>query len=597
MLRSLLGAWLSPREHPGDRAAESECTHAAPASACPPERLAALRSRLAAQNADAALLDEARALAGDFPDCIEARCLFGEAALRNTQAQLALAQFDAVLEREPQRIPALLGQGRAYLALGRKEDAADSFELVLAMEAEQAQAHLELGALYQDAGSPERAVGHFEAAARHEASNAEAWHRLALAKQALARAADAAAAFERALALEPKDPAIHINFGVFQLDCLGDPAAAEACFRRALALGAHEDAAKANLGLALQEQGHFEAALAIYANAEKVSSNPEFRWNRALANLGRGRFAAGWHEYETRFEREGTRARRSFPFAAWRGELPANGRLLVYAEQGLGDEIMFASCVPDLVRAGARVVLECDPRLESIFGRSFPQVEVRGVKRDGRRDWLLEFPDLVSQVPIGSLPRFFRNRLQDFPDRTSYLQADPARIDRSRRALPCGKPLVGLTWRGGTVKTRTLVRSLELQTLRALLALDCVTIVCLQHDLREEEAALLRQSGAVVPQELHDLDRTAALIAALDGVVAVPNTTAHLAGALGAPLWVLVSACPEWRWQQANGARMPWYPHATLLRQSRAFEWSEVLVRVIEAMRNLAAGTCASTAR
>jgi hypothetical protein len=233
-------------------------------------------------------------------------------------------------------------------------------------------------------------------------------------------------------------------------------------------------------------------------------------------------------------------------------------------------------------------VLECDPRLETLFRRSFDSVRVHGASRDGRREWLLQYPDVKAQIPIGSLPRHLRNSAEDFPKRSGYLQADPKRIAQWKkrlRELP-GTLRVGLAWRGGTVKTRSLLRSVELAALEVVFSQRDVGFVCLQHDVRDEEALRLKKAGVLVPDRLTEIEETAALTQALDLVVSVPSTAAHLAGALDVPLFLMLGSMPEWRWQY-RGTQTPWYPQARLFRQEQAFEWSCVVddvAREIEAM-------------
>jgi hypothetical protein len=399
-------------------------------------------------------------------------------------------------------------------------------------------------------------------------------------------------ACERAAAIDPGSAAAWVIMGMVHLERLGDPQRAEACFRKALSIDPQSYAATADLGLALQEQGRFEAALAWYEEA--IESTPhavEIRWNRALARLMTGRFETAWDDYEMRFEREGGHARRSFPFPAWQGELDIGGQLLVYAEQGLGDEIMFASCLPDLVEQRLPVVLECNPKLASLFSRSLPGVDVRGRPRNSDRSWLRDHPRVSRQIPIGSLPRFLRAGASRFPAHRGYLKADPVRVARWRDQLDMrgeGRK-IGLAWRGGTPKTRRSLKSTTLQALLPLLDVPGTQFVCMQHDVRAEEHELLRAHErriAFWPDALADIEETAALTASLDLTISVAATGAHLAGALGCPVWIMLNASPEWRWLW-EGETTSWYPSARLWRQRRPGDWGRVVRELSQGLRTL----------
>ena len=506
----------------------------------------------------------------------------GDALLAAGHAQAAMQAFGAALALQGDDVSSLLGQARSARLLGLMEDAVDSLEIALAHDPKAMDALLELASLYQEAEAWREAASLIERALQIEPGRAELWLRIVTLRDRCQEFDAAANAGERALALDPASVTAWNIVGMLHLERFGDPHRAESCFRQALSLDSSCDEARANLGLALQEQGLFDAALAHYDDAlTRTPHFPEFRWNRGIAHLIQGNFAAGWADYEFRFDRRHGRSRRSFPFPPWDGDFRLQGALLVYAEQGLGDEIMFASCLPQLTDRGMAVVLECNPKLESLFRRSFEQIEVRGQPRGNDRSWLNEFPSLSRQVAIGSLGRWLRSDMLQFPAHRGYLKADPARIEKWRERLASrGDRLsVGLLWRAGTMKTRGSQKSIPLETLRPVFDLPGVHYICMQHDLRGEERELLAAHGSSVsiwPEALTDLEETAALCAALDLTIAVPATNAHLAGALGRPTWILLSASPEWRWLW-RGESSPWYPAARLIRQRRSGDWRSVV--------------------
>lgn len=408
------------------------------------------------------------------------------------------------------------------------------------------------------------------------------------------RFGDAEALFRDAIARRPDHAAAHDNLGAV-LQVYGRFEEAAKHHREALSLAPGGPAAWCNLGNALRGQERLEEALSSYAEA--LRRTPGFalaEWNRALALLLGGDFAAGWRAYGWR-TRTGTSRFPAFPWPVWDGAPPQGQRILVYGEQGVGDEIMFASCLPDLVAAGAEAVLVCEPRLAPLFSRSFPAVEVHGTRRGGSDDVAgIGAPD--RWVPLGTLPLRFRSRPEDFPARTGFLAADPGKVRawRARLVSELGDGLkVGIAWRGGRAGMERLHRSTPLALWAPLGRIAGTRLVNLQYgDCAEELRAARAECGLVVAcfadvDPLADLKDQAALIRALDLVIAVDSAVVHLAGALDTPVWTLVPIPPDWRWMWRR-ADSPWYPAMRLYRQSVSGDWAEILVRVASDLEALA---------
>jgi tetratricopeptide (TPR) repeat protein len=482
------------------------------------------------------------------------------------------------------------GQARAYLALGHAQDAADCLEIALAFEPMHVDALCLLALVRRDAANPHSALDLLERAAVAAPDRADIALELGLAQNRCGRTEAAMATYRAAMVRFPADPAPRVNLGLIHLQQLGEPRAAERLFREALSLGGRAIEPLANLGLALQDQGRYEEALALYDDG--ITEYPEcneLRWNRALAMLALGRYAKGWPDYELRLQRAGGRQLQRFAFPAWDGRPLTRERLLVLAEQGLGDEIMFASVIPDLAAIAPHVVLECSPRLATLFARSFPQVSVHGLERHDTLQWLDAYPDIAAKIPIGSLPGFFRASADAFPAHCGYLAAAAPRVHHYRERLRAlgGTLTVGISWRGGTRATRGELRSFGLDELQPLLAVASARFVCLQHGITQSERELLRALGVMVWEEaLSDLDEHAALVSALDLVVTAANTNAHLAGALGRRCWVLLNQSPDWRWLRA-GERSTWYPSLRLFRCRGAERWGPVVGEVTKSLRQL----------
>jgi len=334
-----------------------------------------------------------------------------------------------------------------------------------------------------------------------------------------------------------------------------------------------------------------DGAIAGYREALRADpGHARARENLGVLLLARGEFSReSWEYYGAHLiDRLESAAAGECP--AWNGADIRGRSIAVYGHQGLGDQILFASCVPDLVAAGAAATLACDPRLVELFGSSFPQVAVRPL--DAAAGATAGTGAQV-QCPLGKLARYYRDGMAKFPSRAGYLRADPARVARWREILAPFGPgrRIGIAWRGGDPDKGGRFRSIPLAQWAALLGEPGVHWVSLQHgDCAEELAACSRTTGVPIhhwPEAVADLAEGAALIASLDLVVSVTTTAAHLAGALGRPLLVLVPARPQWRWL-LQGDRMPWYPEARLVRQARDGDWSPVLAVVRSRVRDLA---------
>jgi hypothetical protein len=336
----------------------------------------------------------------------------------------------------------------------------------------------------------------------------------------------------------------------------------------------------ANLAALLVNEGVPERALeyAQAALALEPGCAPA-HWNAALALLELARWPEGWREFEWGFA-TGDRLRRNYSAGQdtpdWDG---APGRtVVVQGEMGIGDEVLFASCLPDLVRVCRQVIFDCHPRLEPLFRRSFPGVTLHGTRKDEYIAWSAQLA-IDARVAIGSLPGRFRLSAGDFPGQ-AYLRADPRRVDHYRArlaALPGGGPAVAVAWAGGTPTTRADLRTVPLALWSGLLA-EPARFVSLQYtpDAAPQAAA---QGIAHWQEAVDDLDEMAALIAACDVVISVCQSAVHLAGALGVPCWCLVPSKPAWRYG-VSGESMPWYASVRLFRQGAGEAWAAVLGRV-----------------
>jgi hypothetical protein len=309
----------------------------------------------------------------------------------------------------------------------------------------------------------------------------------------------------------------------------------------------------------------------------------EVQISRAFTRLRNLDFAAGWEDYEARWQQADNA--RPFTSPQWDG-LDCHGKtLLIFGEQGLGDEIMFVSCLPDVLARCDSVIIECDSRLGALFSRSFPTARVQRRKDLHDQSWLRNAGHIDLQCASGSLPRFFRRSAAEFPVHSGYLRADVEKVERWKKQLSTlpGTIKVGLSWRGGTNKSLGNLRSLKLAQLAPLLTLKNVTFVNLQYgDVRGECEAVAAELGRPIvqfPEAIADYDETAALVTALDLVISVQTAVVHLAGALGREAWVMLPFSPEWRYAR-SGDRMVWYPSVRLFRQPQPKDWGSVMAEL-----------------
>ncbi|GAB4142552.1 MAG: hypothetical protein Tsb009_12910 [Planctomycetaceae bacterium] len=354
------------------------------------------------------------------------------------------------------------------------------------------------------------------------------------------------------------------------------------CYQKALTCNSKFHEARHNLGIVLRSLGRNEEAVQCFDELiARNSTDATAHLQRALTWLAMGKLTSGWDEYEWRWQAEAMP--RVFSCSEWRGEPLQEKTLLVYAEQGIGDEIQFASCLPEVISLAKTCIVECDRRLVPLFARSFPDAKI--VARPVSQEKVTREIDYV--IATGSLPRQLRRSFTQFPQREKFLQADRQRISKWRsrfQSLP-GSFHVGISWKGGTKPEAKRSRSTELRNWQPVLRLPNVNFVNLQYGNVQTELENCSHELDVVihdwPDEdvFNDLDGLAARIAALDLVISTDNLTVHLAGALGVPTWVLLPFAADFRWMQGT-ARSPWYSSVQLLRQQKPGDWKPVFEAV-----------------
>ncbi|NVO05686.1 MAG: tetratricopeptide repeat protein, partial [Rhodoferax sp.] len=384
--------------------------------------------------------------------------------------------------------------------------------------------------------------------------------------------AGALQAHDTSLQLAPDNANYHNNRGTALHACGRFDEAAQA-FAQALALQPDLAAAAFNRGNALREALRLPEAIASLDQALALQpGNANFHWTKALAALLHGDYRLGWLHYELRWSRDGGETRRVFAVPQWTGRQAIQGKtLLIHCEQGLGDMIQFARYALDVVALGGTVVCGMPPVLHPLLRSMHPSIQCITSNA--------EHPGFDFHCPVMSLPYAFSTTLETVPAPCPYVFADPPlQQEWARRLGPARGPRVGLVWFGNPKHPHDHRRSIPLEALQPVLELP-LDLHSLQQEVRaQDQAALAKQPGMHFHgPALTDLAQTAALVANLDLVVTVDTAVAHLAAALGKPVWILVHAVPDFRWLLGRDDS-PWYPSVRLFRQARHGVWDQAIL-------------------
>jgi tetratricopeptide (TPR) repeat protein len=497
----------------------------------------------------------------------------------------AVAFLRQAVKARPEFAPARHNLGVALAQQGKPEEAARELEEAIRLKPDYAEAFYNLGNVLQGMGKRDEAVAKYREAVRLRPGYGEAYNNLGLALTEAGKHGEAAVILEQAVRLRPQAAEGHNNLG---LACagLGRFDDAERCYREALRIDPRYVEAHNNLGSCFKERGRLEEALAYYQVALwHDPKSPSTRYNRSLALLQSGDWAEGWKEYEQRWKRKGVKER-AFRQPRWDGS-PLDGKtVLLWCEQGLGDAVHFVRYAAPVKAKGGRVALECPGFMVPLFS-SCPGIDQ--LVAEGS-----ELPDFDVQAPLMSLPMLLGTTLDGVPAGAPYLSAEPGRVEKWKArldAIPGFK--VGVAWQGNPHFSWDCWRSFPLEALAPLAAVEGVRLFSLQKGPGAEQARGLKGRFAV--EGLDGLDAeggafldTAAVMTCLDLVVTADTAAAHLAGALGAPAWVALSATADWRWLLGR-EDTPWYPTLRLFRQKTLGEWSEVFMRMAAELRRRAA--------
>ncbi len=514
--------------------------------------------------------------------------------------------------------------GVVLKGLGKIQDAELRYRNALTFKPNYAEAHNNLGNALTDQGHPNDAVACYRKAITINPNYQEAIYNLGIALDALGLFRESVATYRKVIEINPGHAKAHNNLGIalYEISEFSDaivsyqtaiklkPDYAEAhdnlgnvycavvkfnkaiaSYRRAIEINPGRADTHNNLGVVLNYLGNFGKAAAQFRKALEI--NPDYhqaRLNLSHYQLLTGDFATGWENYRSRWEVKNSGCvSREFRFPMWNGSNLAGKHLLVWMEQGIGDEIMFATLFAELEVMCSALTVECEKRLLPLFRRSFKTINFITRQNPIHRD--LQNAEFDFQISAGDLARHLRKDITSFPPGNKYLRADNSlttlnRADFTKR-WP-GKLLVGISWKGGT-KVTGAMRSLSLERLAPILSTFDCQFINLQYGEVNQEIDRFRQKSkndihdepAIDP--LNDMDTYAAHVAALDLVLSIDNSTVHLAGGLGVPTWVMLPVVPDWRWLQ-NRNDNPWYASIRLFRQNKTGDWDDVIEEVRAAL-------------
>ncbi len=508
------------------------------------------------------------------PANAEALHNLGAVGLQSGHPAAAAGLFRQTLVADPGYNDAYCNLGLALRAQGLLGEAAEAYGQAINADPDMAEAHSNLGVVRQEQGALDAAADSYREAIRIAPDLADAHCNLGILLHEQGALQEAADCLQTALEAAPGNPVVEANLGAVMAG-LERHEDAELHLKRALRGQPQNPDILFNIGRAAYAGGRLDRAVKFYRLA--IEFAPDFaaaHHSLAHALLARGELAEGWREYDWRWRAKNFTEPPQIPrFPKWDGSPPAGKRMLIWDEQGVGDKLLFAGLIPELLAAGAECVIKTDPRLVGLFQRSFEVASVvpseRGQKAVG------EAGDFDFQLPIGDLPRWLRPDLRSFRPLGRYLRVDDGlrdAMDKRYRDMD-GEFVVGISWASNPPK------GVSLEALLPVLSLPGITWVNLQYGDHASKIETLRaQSGIEIHSDpgidpIKNLDGFAAQVAAMDAVVTIQNTALYVAGGVGVPTFALTAPAPDWRWFGGAGRlgetpqQDPWHENVTLFKR------------------------------
>ncbi len=510
------------------------------------------------------------------------------------QGQMALAEeaFGNAVTADPTMAVAWNNLGNIYKRGGQRARAIEAYRRSMAIEPNTVDTLFNLGEVYRSQGAFNEAVDCFKKSLALVPDHIASLNNLGATYRDMNRLDAAITCLQKAVSLAPEFGSALVNLGNSLCD-RGDYQAAVGCFERALKVTPESPIAHTNFANLLQVMGDLDGAVQHFKAA--LAQAPDFadgHYNLGLHELLVGQYAEGWSHFNWRWQLDGFR--RSYPQFTqplWVGQPLAGKTLLVWDEQGVGDTLLFAGVIPDLLVDDCQLLFYGDGRLIPLMNRSFPDLICRP-KPPGEAPVVAAGDKFDYHAPIGNLGAQLRPSAVAFGASKPYLRADPERRKSLRQRYQADKDslLIGLAWhsKGPDSGPR---KSIDLMDLQPILQVPGVRFVDLQYgDTAQQRDDIRAKTGVEIlhdatVDQIADLDLFAAQTAAMDLVVCISNTTAHMAGGLGVPTLLLSCHIPIWYWM-TEGDRSPWYPSLRLFRQAQVGDWSEVISAVATELKS-----------
>ena len=569
-----------------------------------------------------------------FPEYADAYFYLGVSLFQNKNLIKSIESYKKALEYKSDHSETYYNLG---IALKRKEDlgaAMDSFKKAIKNNPEYFEAYNDLGVMLLEQSELDAAIESFKKAIEVKPEYVEAHYNLGNALKDKGDFGAATNSYKQALKIKPDLAQALLNIGIMLLE-KGETDAALLSFEQAVNIKPDYADAYYNIGIALHENGETDASIASYKKAIKIKPDhapayhnisvvftslgdlasaiencdkamqvdPNHRKSKFLKAqllLNHHEFEIGWSLFIANRDLAkevtldaGKRAER------WQGSCLKGKNIQVYAAQGVGDELFYSSCIPDLIRKCPRgIYLECDPRLQPLFARSFPEIFVYGKARTKQLAEVFKSDDTPIEnhrfdysIPIDWLPYFFRNQIEDFPVRDAFLTPDPKLVKKwAKRLRRLGKhKKIGISWRGGGKNIHD-ISSIPLQNWKSLLSVDAF-FINLQYGNTSEEVAQFRAENNNKIYDWKDnnasldLDNQAALISELDLVISIDNATVQSCVALGTEVWNLLVPHVNFLWMENGTSSSPLCPHMRLFKKNHKNSWQSVLIQVEDQLR------------
>ncbi len=490
----------------------------------------------------------------------------------------AIHKFYEAIKYKPKYVDALCNLGIALKNSGKLEEAVKIYNEALAIETNSPEIYSNLGILQQELNHLAEAQTSLKKAVSLDPKRADFWSNLAILNYRLGEVETALTEFTEALKLDPDNPTLLSNFGSILVE-LGRSKEALAPLNRSLNLKDNSTEVLYNLGKANYNLTQLDKSINYYKSA--IAFDPDFakaHHNMAHALLARGNLRDGWEEYGWRWAAKGlSETLTRFNKPIWQGENISTKKILVWSEQGIGDEILFSSLIPNLKELSAHCILEANPRLVPLFNRSFPSVKVVEFDRD--QDNGSNYTEFDFHLPTGDLPKLLWQKMGGIKTAPNYLLADSEKkAEYRKRYKTRGKHLIGLSWASSPPK------GIPLSSFSPIFKLPNITFVNLQYGEHSEEILACKKRYNIdmisdpEVDPLISMENHAAQVAAMDAVVSIQNTTIYVSGGLGIQTFAILPPIPDWRWLGKTD-KSPWHNSVNLYpRTSEDFSAVEKLM-------------------